>query len=88
MGKITKAKINDVVEVIWLDALCVSRHAKDGLSDVSPKDMLILTKTYGIYHVDDGTAIMILQEDSDSNADFTVIPTSLISEINVLRKDE
>lgn len=83
---VKKISIGSIVEIVWLDAIGKSSVHRDEVESVDPKDLLVLTSTYGVYYKDDGVAIMILQEDSQDGVDYTVIPKNWIVKINKLVK--
>ena len=63
-----------IVEVTWLDAMGESKSQKSKIDNCQPSDLLIINKTYGIFYKEDKKAIIIVQEDSEDDIDFTVIP--------------
>jgi hypothetical protein len=63
-----------IVEVTWLDAMGESKSPKSKIDSCNPSDLLIINKTYGIFYKEDKKAIIIVQEDSQDDIDFTVIP--------------
>lgn len=83
-----KAKIGDIVEVAWLDAAGEQKEDKDKLNRMEPKDLLVKNITYGLFFKEDEVAVVILQEDSEEQVDYTVIPTSWITTINKLTGGE
>ena len=86
MTTIDKIKIDEMVCVIWKDALGDSRTDLDEVRNIPPSQLLVETKTYGtVLNIDDG-AITIAQESSDSGGDFTTIPAGMIIDIQILNK--
>jgi hypothetical protein len=83
--KSKKPKKNPIVCVTWLDAMGQLKADKSDIDRASPKSFLIVNKTYGILYKKDDFAVIILQEDSDDQVDYTVVPKSLITEIKVLK---
>lgn len=80
-----KAKIEDIVEITWMDAAGETAREKEEVENLDPKDLLEETKTYGIFYKEDDEAVIILQEDSPRTVDYTVIPKSLIIETRKLK---
>ena len=65
---------NKIVEVTWMDAMGESKSPKSKIENVTPSELLIVNKTYGILYKEDDKAILIIQEDSIDDIDYTVIP--------------
>lgn len=63
-----------IVEVTWMDAVGESKCNRSKLDNSNPTDLLIINKTYGIFYKEDKNAVVIVQEDSQDDIDFTVIP--------------
>jgi len=80
--KIPKDKI---VCVTWLDAAGMQKEDKDKIKDMSPSDLLVTTNTYGILWKSDDNAIILLQENSDEQVDYTVIFKANILSIRELK---
>lgn len=80
-----KAKIGDKVEVIWADALGDMTADKETVVNSEPKDLLAITKTYGLLYKQDDKAVIILQEDSDTRVDYAVIPLGMIVKMRKLK---
>lgn len=80
-----KTKIGDKVEVIWKDALGDMTADKETVINSEPKDLLAITKTYGILYKEDDEAVIILQEDSDTRVDYAVLPKGMIVKISKLK---
>jgi len=79
-------KIGTICEINWLDASGKMKEELEKINDVLPSSLLIQATTYGeIYKVDD-KAILILQEKSDTECDYTVIPISWVINIKNLKK--
>jgi len=77
-------KVGTICEINWLDASGKMKEEIDKISNVTPSSLLIYATTYGeIYKVDD-KAIVILQEKSETECDYTVIPISWIMNIKIL----
>lgn len=74
-----------IVCVTWLDAAGMQKEDKDKIKDMSPSDLLVTTTTYGILWKSDDNAIILLQENSDEQVDYTVIPKSLIIKTEILK---
>jgi hypothetical protein len=83
--KNTKAKIGDIVEVVWLDAAGQMAVDRDLAATNNPTDLCVVTHTYGILHKEDKLAVIILQEDSQVNVDYAAIPKGMILEIRRLK---
>lgn len=81
-----KAKIGDICELIWVDATGKMKEHSEFIKNVEPKKLLVLTKTYGILQAQDDKGVIILQEESNDESDFTAVPLGCIIKINVLRK--
>lgn len=79
-----KAQKQRIVEVTWLDAAGGQKVDRTTLKNVNPKELLVVNKTYGILWKEDKYAILILQEDSCDEVDYTVIPKSWTIEIKDL----
>jgi len=83
--KFCKSFIGLTCQVHWFDASGEMKEQLSELKHIEPSSLLIPTTTYGvIYKVDDG-ALIILQEQSDTECDFTCIPISWIEEIKELK---
>jgi hypothetical protein len=80
-----KPKIGDKVEVTWKDAAGEIKTNREEVDNVSPKELLITNKTYGIFHKEDDEAILIIQEDSVTDIDYTVIPKGWPLKIKILK---
>ena len=80
-----KSRPDAVYQITWLDAMGEQKADKEKLKDISPKDLLVRTETFGKLFKEDDVAIIILQEDSDSECDYTVIPKSWIIEKKVIK---
>ena len=80
-----KVKIGDKVEVIWQDALGDMTADKETVENAEPKDLLAITKTYGLLYKEDDKAVIILQEDSDTRVDYAVIPKGMIVKMRKLK---
>jgi hypothetical protein len=65
---------NKIVEVTWMDAMGESKSPKSKIENVTPSELLIMNKTYGILYKEDDKAVLIIQEDSIDDIDYTVIP--------------
>ena len=79
-------KNQKIVCVKWMDACAFSKVDRKEVCDISPKDLLVYTETYGIILKEDDVAITILQEDSTEQIDATVIPKVLIIKDNFKKK--
>lgn len=73
------------VSVTWMDAAGQQKADKEMLESVTPGELLVRTETYGILFNYDDRAVLILQEDSDSQADYTVIPLGDIVDIHYFK---
>jgi len=80
-----KVKLNKKVHVKWADACGESKVVKSEIENVSPKDLLVITDTFGILYKEDDLAVLILQEDSHDSVDYTVIPRGMILSIKELK---
>jgi hypothetical protein len=77
--------LNKVCVVSWLDACGEQKEDLSKLDSVSPSSLLVHTETFGeIYKIDDN-AIVILQEKSAEQVDYTCIPINWIEDIKILR---
>lgn len=76
--------------ITWLDAAGNQKEDKSKLNNLTPKDLLVPTTTYGKLYMEDKIAVVILQEDSSEQVDYTVIPKSIIVGIKELdeRREE
>jgi hypothetical protein len=87
-SKIDKINLNKyigkLVILSWLDAEGSMKETKSNLKSLNPKDLLILTTTYGRIFKVDGVATIILQEESDTECDYTCVPNSLIVDVQEL----
>jgi hypothetical protein len=83
--KNTKAKIGDIVEVVWLDAAGQMAVDREMVDTNNPVDLCIVTHTYGILHKEDKLAMIILQEDSQIDVDYAAIPKGMILEVRRLK---
>ena len=63
-----------IVCVTWLDAMGESKSSRSKIETCNPSDLLVMNKTYGILYKEDKDAVLIIQEDSPDEIDFTVIP--------------
>jgi len=80
-----KYKEGDIVEITWLDACGEQRESIEELNKINPASCLVKTKTYGVLHAEDDLAIIVVEEISESECDFTCIPKSLIKNIKILK---
>lgn len=84
MVNFDKLKPGMIVSVNWKDAVGESKADFGDLIDIPPKSLLVDTKTYGKIHAFDDEAIVILQEDSEHQGDYTVVPLGMIVKIDIL----
>ena len=80
-----KIKIGMKVAVKWADAAGGQKIDRNEIDNATPKSLLVITNTYGILEKQDDAAILILQEDSPDQVDYTVIPRGMILEIKELK---
>lgn len=84
LNKMEKIKPGMIVTVEWKDAMGASKADFEEIIDVPPRELLVATKTYGKVHSIDEEAIVILQEDSAHQGDYTVVPFGMITDIHIL----
>lgn len=77
--------IGKQVKVIWADAAGGQNIEKIELKGITPRNLLVITETYGMFQSEDDRAILIIKEDSESTVDYTVIPKEWILEIIELK---
>jgi hypothetical protein len=78
-------KEGEIIEVTWLDANgCMKAEIKD-IENLEPENLLVTTKTYGVLYKQSDLAIIILQEVSESECDYTVVAKSDIINIKILK---
>jgi hypothetical protein len=80
-----KVKLGSKVHAKWLDAAGGQKVDKETVSNVSPKSLLVITDTFGILYKEDNLAILILQEDSNEQCDYTVIPKGMLVSLKELK---
>jgi len=80
-----KVPSGSIVDVEWLDAAAKTGEAKDEVISKKPRELCVVVHTYGIYEAEDDIAIRILQETSETNVDYTVIPKGMILKITKLK---
>lgn len=85
MKKKTNNKLGKTVKVQWADAAGEQKTDKCDIDNSEPKDLLVITDTFGILYKEDELAVVILQEDSKDSVDYTVIPKGMILSINELK---
>lgn len=73
------------VKLIWADACGGQNIDKTELKNISPKNLLVITETYGVFNKEDERAVMIIKEDSEDTVDYTVIPKEWVLEITELK---
>lgn len=83
--KIKKSDTYKKVHVQWMDAAGGQKIDKSEIENVSPKSLLVITDTFGILYKEDNLAILVLQEDSEDQVDYTVIPKGMIISIKELK---
>lgn len=77
--------INKVCVINWDDAVGRSKQLKDEISDIPPGELLVSTNTYGLVYKSDDKAVIILQENSELECDYTVIPIGMLKNIQQLK---
>ena len=77
--------LGQICEVCWLDASCETKEEISKLSNIAPASLLIPTSTYGIIYKVDAVALIILQEKSETECDYTCVPLSWIIDIKELK---
>lgn len=80
-----KVKLGSKVQVKWTDAAGGQKVDKKEITNIAPKNLLVITDTFGVYYKEDNLAVVILQEESDDQCDYTVIPRGMIIEIQELK---
>ena len=78
----------ELVRVHWCDASCGQKESIKKIEESTPNGQLTYTTTYGRLKDVDDFAIIILEEESDSECDYSVIPRSIILEIDTLEYKE
>lgn len=77
--------LKKVCVVSWLDASGSQKEDLSKIDSVPPSSLLVHTETFGeIYKIDDN-AIVILQEKSVDQVDYTCIPINWVEDIKILR---
>ena len=80
-----KKYLGKICDVTWFDACGKQKEELSKINDIPPASLLVLTHTYGlVYRVDD-KAILILQEKSEEECDYTCIPIDWVIDINKLK---
>jgi hypothetical protein len=80
-----KPKVGEIVEVEWMDASANQKDRKYKHKNISASDLLVNTKTYGVLFKEDINAVLIYQEDSTEECDWTAIPRGCILNIKVIK---
>ena len=79
--------LNCICEVCWLDASGSQKEKLSKINHIEPSALLIPTLTYGVIYKVDSLAMIILQEKSEDECDYTCIPLSWIVDIKELQSN-
>lgn len=81
-----KKYLNKPVKVLWKDAFGCIREDLTKVNNISPKNFLSITETYGILYKYDNEAVLIASELSNNDdIGFTTIPIKWIASIDELQ---
>jgi hypothetical protein len=81
-----KKYLNKPVVILWRDAYGCVREDLNKVNNMSPKNFLAYTETYGIFYKYDNEAVLIASELSNNDdIGFTTIPIKWIASIDELQ---
>jgi len=90
MKKISKRELykyankDVIVQITWDDVFGEQCKDKDEIKLKSLKEDLVVTKTFGLIGRVENNIVEVLQEESSTNCDRTVIPFVLITDVQLL----